>query len=330
MNIIRRIKNSPNKWKIYLLLGVIGYFIIINQIIHIRPDHAFLALVLLSFMLGKEKAKRFLIDWSPFVIWWVLYDIMRGIVDNLRGFIHISGPYKAELFIFGRFFGNKIPAFWLQNFQNHLDGSFLKDVLDLICANFYTLHFGAPLLLAWVLWHTTSDRRMHYSFVYTFTVLNVLALITFYVYPSAPPWYVFQYGFEQPHGALYGVAGSLINVDKMLKVKFFTTLWDNMNPNHFAAIPSLHGAYPVLIVYYLYKKFKRYPLLLFIYPAGTWFAAVYLNHHYIIDLIIGVIYIVVAYLITEKLLFPYVFDKLVFKKRILNHQKLKIPEKSVI
>jgi len=325
VNIIRRINRSPNSWKIYLFIGVTVYFIIINQIIHVRPDHAFLALILLSFILGKEKAKRFLIDWTPLIMSWILYDMMRGIVDNIRGVIHIKGPYVLELAIFGKFFGGKIPAFFLQDVQKAIEGTLLKDVIDLICANFYTLHFGAPILLAWVLWHTLNDRRMHYSFAYTFILLNVMALTTFYLYPAAPPWYVQQHGFAQPSGTLFGTAGSLVNVDRLLQTRFFTTLWDNMNPNHFAAIPSLHGAYPIVIGIYLYKKFKKWwPLILF-YPLGTWFAAVYLNHHYIIDLIIGVVYIVIAYYITENILFPKIFNKTVFKYSFKTFEKKKIP-----
>jgi len=276
-------------------------------------------------MLGKDKAKKFLIDWTPLVMCWILYDIMRGIVDNLRGVIHIKGPYDLELLLFGKLFGNKIPAFFMQEIQNVMDGSLFKGAIDLICANFYTLHFGAPLIMAWILWHTTNDRRMHYSFAYTFTLLNILALITFYVYPAAPPWYVQQYGFVQPAGELFGTAGSLVNVDRMLQMKFFTTLWDNMNPNHFAAVPSLHGAYPVVIGFFLYKKFKKHLFLILLYPLGTWFAAVWLNHHYIIDLILGVIYIAIAYQITEKVLFPRVFNKLVFKDS-LQPGELKIPK----
>ncbi|MFC1726487.1 phosphatase PAP2 family protein, partial [candidate division KSB1 bacterium] len=108
-------------------------------------------------------------------------------------------------------------------------------------------------------------------------------------------------------------AGSLINVDNMLQVNFFTTLWDNFNPNHFAAIPSLHGAYPIVLVFFAYKAFKKKLFLMSLYPIGTWFAAVYLNQHYIIDLIIGAFYIVAAYKIEEKILMPKIFEKTIFK-----------------
>ena len=40
------LQHPDHKWKIYVLLGVVAYFIAINQIIKIRPDHIFLSLPL--------------------------------------------------------------------------------------------------------------------------------------------------------------------------------------------------------------------------------------------------------------------------------------------
>lgn len=239
--------------------------------------------------------------------------MMRGLADGLLGRVHIQDLFEAELLLFGDFFGGTIPAFWFQEFQLKYDGWVFKKVIDILCGNFYSFHFATPLLTGWIIWHTANDRRMYYRFVYTLAVLNVMALLTFLLYPAAPPWYVYQYGFEQPAGQLFGTAGSLVNIDRMIQLKFFTTIWDNMNPNHFAAVPSLHGAYPIVVALFLYKKFKKYPRLLPLYPIATWFAAVYLNHHYIIDLIIGAAYLVIAYLIVERILMPKVFEKTILK-----------------
>jgi len=289
------------------------YFIAINQVIHVRPDHVFLALIVLMLAFGKSSARRFLIDWLPFVIFWMMYDMMRGVADNWRGIIHIEDIYDIELSLFGWLFDGKIPAFFCQDFQLAHAGTWFKGIFDLIAANLYTIHFGAPLIAGWVLWHTTNDRAMFYRFVYTLTILNIMALITFFLFPAAPPWYVMKYGFVQPSGQLTGAAGSLVAVDQMLKMNFFTTLWDNFNPNYFAAVPSLHGSYPIVVVLFLSKKFRKYLGWLLIYPIATWAAAVYLNQHYIIDLLIGGVYIIVAYIITDKLLFPYIFNKTVFR-----------------
>ena len=302
-----------NSWRGYVLIGVILYLVIINQVIRVRPDHVFIALAVLALTLGRGRMKYFVMDWAPWIVFWICYDMMRGVVDNWRGAINVVWPYVTELRIFGPLFGGVIPCFYLQDLQQALQGSWLKSLLDASGGLFYTLHFGVPIIVGWVFWHTTDDRKSFYRFVWTMTLLNFAALATFFIYPAAPPWYVYSYGFGQPAASSHwGLgAGALLNVDKMIGMNFFQTLWGGFNPNHFAAIPSLHGAYPVAFAIFMYKKFRRYPLLLALYPAGVWFSAVYLNQHYIIDLFIGAGYLFIAYFITDRLLIPYLFSRFI-------------------
>jgi len=128
--------------------------------------------------------------------------MMRGIADSVRGYIFVIEPYQTEEFLFGWMSSSDIPAFYFQKFQLLHDGDFIKVFLDISTTVFYLLHFIAPLLLGWILWHTLSERRNYYLFVYTFTVLNLMALITFMTFPVAPPWYVYDYGFG-PTSRLY-------------------------------------------------------------------------------------------------------------------------------
>jgi membrane-associated phospholipid phosphatase len=78
----------------------------------------------------------------------------------------------------------------------------------------------------------------------------------------------------------------------------------NKNANVFAAIPSLHAAYPIILFYFgLKKKYKIASIIFFIDILGIWFAAVYSLHHYIIDLILGgicAIFAIFAFGIIEK------------------------------
>ena len=304
---------QSHQWRGYVLLGVILYLVLINQFLRVRPDHVFIALMLLALTLGRGRVKYFVKDWTPWVLFWICYDMMRGVADNLRGAINITWPYMTELNLFGKFFGGLLTNFFAQDWQIVLEGTWMKNMLDAMGGLFYTLHFGMPLLLGWLFWHTMDDRKMFYRFVWTMTLLNFAALATFIIYPAAPPWYVYSFGFGQPpQTAYWGLgAGSLVSVDKMIGMNFFQTLWGGFNPNHFAAIPSLHGAYPVAIAFFAYRKFRRYLLWLALYPIGVWFSAVYLNQHYIIDLIIGAGYLCAAYLITDRLLVPHVFSRFI-------------------
>jgi membrane-associated phospholipid phosphatase len=64
----------------------------------------------------------------------------------------------------------------------------------------------------------------------------------------------------------------------------------------FAAVPSLHGAYPVLLFLLALRDRNRWIVAgLALYAASMFAATVILNQHYIIDLLAGAIIAVVAW-----------------------------------
>ncbi|MCF6242598.1 MAG: phosphatase PAP2 family protein, partial [Bacteroidales bacterium] len=69
------------------------------------------------------------------------------------------------------------------------------------------------------------------------------------------------------------------------------------------AMPSFHLAYPVLVLYYSIKKgvSLSIKILLSIFMTGIWFSAVYSGHHYIIDVLAGVILAILGLSIFEKM-----------------------------
>ncbi len=84
-----------------------------------------------------------------------------------------------------------------------------------------------------------------------------------------------------------GNAAQLVRFDHIIGFPIFENMY-NKNSNVFAAIPSLHSAYPVILLYYgIKKKYKWLSIIFFIDVLGIWFAAVYSMHHYIIDVLLG-------------------------------------------
>ena len=230
------------------LAGVFAYLYLISRTIGLRPDHAFLSLIVLVFLVyGRQWGKLFIIDWLPFILFWVAYDMMRGVADSIRGAINIAGPFHLEQSLFGWLTPAAVPAFYFQQFQVAWDGTLLRTVFDLLSALMYALHFVSPLILGWFFWYTLNERRAFYLCVYTFTALNVMALITFMVFPVAPPWYVFEHGFGQPTDVMLDSAGALVNFDRIVGRRFFVSFYNTFNSNLFAAIPSLHAGYPTVI-----------------------------------------------------------------------------------
>jgi membrane-associated phospholipid phosphatase len=66
--------------------------------------------------------------------------------------------------------------------------------------------------------------------------------------------------------------------------------------NNVAAIPSLHGAYALLIALFLWRMVPRWArVLLALYPPAMAFALVYSGEHYLVDIIAGWVYAVVTF-----------------------------------
>jgi hypothetical protein len=295
-------------WRLAVLLLVVVYFIQIDNLMKVRPDHAFLSLLIVALVL--KNARRFLVDWSPFIALWIAYDFMRGIVDDLAGRIHILGPYRLELSLFGWLGGGQIPNFAVLDWRQKIEGSFLGGTLDAAASGFYAMHMAAPLVLAWILWHTMRDRRAYWRFVVPFSIVTWASFATYFAYPAAPPWYIRDFGFVQPEAGFKGAgAGNLVATDRWIGIPLFESVYRHLNPNKFAAIPSLHSAFPLLILIHALRRFGRRALPVALYPLGVWCSAVYLNHHYLIDILLAVIYVVAADALVGFVLFPRVFER---------------------
>src|SRR3990167_7951163 len=69
------------------------------------------------------------------------------------------------------------------------------------------------------------------------------------------------------------------------------------NPVVFGSFPSLHGAWPFLISIYtpthVLGNFK------WLYVAWIWWAALYLKHHYLVDLLGGAFYTLVPFFVSK-------------------------------
>jgi membrane-associated phospholipid phosphatase len=118
--------------------------------------------------------------------------------------------------------------------------------------------------------------------------VNVLGWIGYYSYPAAPPWYVSQYGFDFIASTPGNIAG-MTRFDAFFGVGIFAGIYAK-GSNVFAAMPSLHAAYIMIVVFYSIKaKMKGWIFLFATITLGVWFTAVYSGHHYVIDVLAGIV-----------------------------------------
>jgi inositol phosphorylceramide synthase catalytic subunit len=119
-----------------------------------------------------------------------------------------------------------------------------------------------------------------------FLALNLTGWLIWMLYPAAPPWYVDLYG-KGP--ALLDAASNpagLLRLDALLGVPISATFYSG-SANVFGAMPSLHVGYAVLVAWVLFPLRGGWRAFTLLFAASIAFSAVYLRHHYILDVLAG-------------------------------------------
>lgn len=159
---------------------------------------------------------------------------------------------------------------------------------DFMAGIFYLCWVPVPIGFAIYLYAT---RRRHWflRFSWAFLLVNWLGFVGYYIHPAAPPWYAMHYGFTPILHTPGNVAG-LGRWDAMTGLPVFHALYGK-NANVFAAVPSLHAAYMlVTTIYAAMSRQRRYVTGGFAFICvGIWWTAVYTGHHYIIDVLLGIL-----------------------------------------
>jgi membrane-associated phospholipid phosphatase len=253
--------------------AVLGIFFLVYDII---PGPEFVVLIFLIYAAYNNKTWHFVKDWIPFLLVFMSYEAMNGLVGKISRMNLHNGPYNLELALFG----GHVPSLVLQQ-------SFRFPVLDYIGAFFYTIYFFVPTIFGFVVWR--ESHKDYWKYIVSLGVLTYSALGTFLVYPVAPPWL-------NPSLTAQGITRILTNsVDKTLGIPVYKTIYDFLGPNLYAAFPSLHSALPWLVFLFSFKIWKWRALPVLVLPVGTWFSAVYLGEHYVVDVLGGIAYATVAF-----------------------------------
>ncbi|NDD93212.1 hypothetical protein EBZ37_14175 [bacterium] len=274
----------------------------------LSSDHVLIGLVILMLAyLGVWTSAVFELL-TPAFLTVIIYDSMRYYSDLIRSsYIRVTEPYHFDKFFFGITTANGVltPNEW---FQKHTHWT-----LDLITGFFY-LAFVAIFILIGVYFRFGLPRmrllatRSHFSpehirsraksMFWVFFWTNMLGYSTYYWYPAAPPWYVSQYGLVPANLSVPASAAGCLRFDELLGTHFFTGMYGR-SADVFGAIPSLHVAYPLIAVLYALELGSLRVFSVFFYLIMC-FSAVYLNHHYILDLLWGSIYAVIVYLLLKR------------------------------
>lgn len=236
-----------------------------------RPEHALADALLL------------VLGWAPFrnkayaraglAVWLtgVLLDNQPLFINSLRGTVHTGDLWAHEASLFGRV--------WAEYFWSHATSA-----LDAICGLGYAIYLPEyfAVMIAFFVMKSVRAERM----AWTFLALNAVGVLIYVLYPAAPPWYVMAHGPGPADLAARGSAAGAARFDALFGIHFFREFYAR-NPNPFGAMPSLHTAYPTAVTWQVWSRGNRWRIPAALFAGLIGFSAVYLSHHYILDVLAG-------------------------------------------
>jgi membrane-associated phospholipid phosphatase len=241
---------------------------------------------MLGLFFAHPKSRQWTLDFFPFAIFGILYDFLRIFPKEWAGAIQIAGPYQIEVDIFSYlgFERGFIPTdFFIQH--NH-------PIMDFVAGLVYGAHVIIPIGFAFYLWWRKSPSFN--VFRWGFFFMNLAAFATYIAYPAAPPWYVTDYGLQNLGWDVQSSAAGLIRFDSLLGIEHFQNTYGR-SAWIFGAIPSMHAGFPLFMSLFARKLLGGFRWFYYIFTVLAAFSAVYLNHHYFIDVLAGWIYAVAFY-----------------------------------
>jgi len=206
------------------------------------------ALGIISFSVTdvRRRTSRLVIEWSPFIAVLFIYDRLRGYADGLLFHAREVPQIKIEAAIFGR----PIPTVWLQEHLWHGAGDLRW--WDYATWFIYLTHFFATLIVAAVLWRWAHDRFVRFATMVC--VLSLAGFATYVLFPAVPPWLAAR------HGSIGSANRTIAIVWHHVPIAHFGSLFEKGQTyaNNVAAMPSLHAAFSLLIVLYVWRLVPRW------------------------------------------------------------------------
>lgn len=162
--------------------------------------------------------------------------------------------------------------------------------------SYVLLHFFAPLFTAiWLyVFHAPGSLKL---FSFALGMQNISGVFTHLLFPNAPPWFIHLYGPDaEANYDLPGYAAGLTRVDLAMGTHMHSDGF-HKSPIVFGALPSLHSAMAVMCFFFVsyYSRWTFLKIAALSFVVLQWWATIYLDHHWRLDLIAGLLYAITSF-----------------------------------
>ena len=300
------IQSITRREVIFDIVFTILFFLLQGTFVGINGNHILMLSLFNLLFFAHPLTRKLAVALLPFVAFEISYDWMRLYPNYKVNPIDIQGIYEAEKALFGIATenGTLIPGEYF-NLHNSW-------IADLLAGIFYLCWVPGPMAFGIYLFFK-GERHFYLRFALGFLFTNFVGFAGYYIHPAAPPWYAINFGFEPDFNTPGNVAG-LGRFDDLIGFPVFGSIYVN-NSNIFAAIPSLHSAYMLIATIYavMSRQSKGLILCCCIVTLGIWCTAVYSCHHYVIDVLLGILTAFVGIAIFEQVVMRLPFFKRFFQ-----------------
>jgi inositol phosphorylceramide synthase catalytic subunit len=243
----------------------------------IRGEHVPLYAGGLALAYASPRTKRFFVAVVPYMLAGIAYDSLRYVVPLAvtEGRVWTCELQRADAALVS-LGGLSLPEYFAR-------AHFVA--LDLFFAIPYAVYAYVVIGYAFFLYFRDRSKMAH--FLWAFFIANMMAFTIWLVAPAAPPWYVIDHGCAASLDVAPDPA-ALGRVDAALGVTYFSEFYSRA-ASVFGAVPSMHCAFPALGLFVSWRtsppRFKAVHVAYTAWMAG---AAVYLVHHWVIDVVVGI------------------------------------------
>ena len=242
-------------------------------------------LVVHALCAGWRRLVRLVVDWFPLAAALLAYDQTRGLADGFGFPVHVTEPAAVDRWLGG----GVLPTVWL---QQHLTAEWWQALAALV----YGSHFVVTPLVLGILW--VRDRQRWARYARLVVALSAAGLLTYVLYPAAPPWLAAKEHVIEPVHRLSGSGWQALGLPRARALLEH----GQGQVNQVAAVPSLHTAFAVLVVLVLLPFTRRVWLRVALvgYAVLMPLVLVWAGEHYVVDTLLGTLYAVAAVLLVPR------------------------------
>lgn len=292
--LLERVKAAPPAYRYGTALALVPYLVVMGLTTGNRPEQFAIVGTAVALSLWSDATRAFFKSVVALLVFGVVYDLTH-LTEPLVRFlhVHIAEPYNFDkaYFAIASATGPQTPN---EYFAVH-HWPWVDFVTGLAYILFVYWAFAFVIYLGIFRRNDPAMKTLLLQYGWVFCAVNLAGFATYYIYPAAPPWYAAQYGFGPANFAVAASPAAAIRWDELTGLHYFAGFYGR-SADIFGAIPSLHVAYPLLVfIYGRHVEKLSLNIANFLFYLLVCFSAVYLQHHYVLDVLIGSAYALVGY-----------------------------------